>query len=402
MDRMAVEGVRWDRFYAAAPVCSPTRASVLTGRHPYRMKIDGANSGHLPAEEFTLAEMCIELEYATGHFGKWHLGTLTRDVVDSNRGGRPNQAAHYSPPWEHGFQRCFSTEAKVPTWDPMRNPSNGKPYGTRYWNEDGEVVSTNLEGDDSRVIMDRALPFMAGAADDNRPFLAVIWLHAPHRPVVPGPASGYADVERQDLRDYYAVVSDIDAQLARLRLHLEHLGISENTLIWYTSDNGPEGDAAEGQGSSGGLRGRKRSLYEGGVRVPGLLVWPKHIRTPRRLSSPASTLDTLPTLADILGVKLDSERPLDGVSLLPVILGSSPDERPGAAPLPFLSGKAAALHQGSLKAIRPGKEGEWELYDLAQDPGESKNLATERPEQLAELTSRFAQWMSRAELDRQH
>ena len=98
LDQMASEGLRFDRFYAAAAVCSPTRASVLTGRHPFRMRIDGANSGHLPSEEYTLAEMCHELGYTTGHFGKWHLGTLTKEVVDSNRGGRSNQAQHYSPP----------------------------------------------------------------------------------------------------------------------------------------------------------------------------------------------------------------------------------------------------------------------------------------------------------------
>jgi len=404
MNRMAREGVRWDRFYAAAPVCSPTRASVLTGRHPYRMQIDGANSGHMPTEEFTLGEMCAELGYATGHFGKWHLGTLTREIVDSNRGGRANHDQHYSPPWQHGFERCFSTEAKVPTWDPMVNPETNAPYGTRYWDENGEVVTTNLEGDDSRIIVDRALPFISEAAEAKQPFLAVIWLHAPHRPVVAGPANElqYAATEREDLRRYYAVVSAIDEQLARLRQHLEALGIGDSTVLWYTSDNGPEGSDRDGQGSTAGLRGRKRSLYEGGVRVPGLLVWPDGVAMGRRLYSAASTLDMLPTLADVLGVQLDPERPIDGISLLPAMTGADPDERPGGAPLPFLSGKAAALHQGSLKAIRSSKEGEWELYDLARDPGESKNLATDRPEQLAELTSRFAQWMSRAEQDRQH
>ena len=398
LDQMASEGLRFDRFYAAAAVCSPTRASVLTGRHPFRMKIDGANSGHLPSEEYTLAEMCRELGYATGHFGKWHLGTLTKEVVDSNRGGRPNQAQHYSPPWQHGFDRCFSTEAKVPTWDPMLNPDNGKPYGTRYWNEQGEVVTENLEGDDSHIIMDRALPFITAATNDKRPFLAVIWLHAPHRPVVTGPTreEAYAETEREDLRRYYAVVAAIDASLARLREHLERLNVSDDTLLWYTSDNGPEGSAKEGQGSTAGLRGRKRSLYEGGVRVPGLLVWPKQIRTPRRLGCLASTLDTLPTLAEILGVRLAPERTLDGVSLLPLLMADGFDKRPGQAPLPFVSPKAAALHAGRLKAIRPEPNGKWELYDLVSDPMESKDLAGDRPDELARLVELFHSWKSDA------
>ena len=403
LDRMAAEGLRFDRFYAASPVCSPTRASVLTGRHPYRMGIDGANSGHLSSEEFTVAEMCRDLGYATGHFGKWHLGTLTREVIDSNRGGRPNQSQHYSPPWEHGFERCFSTEAKVPTWDPMLNPGDGKPYGTRYWNERGEIVTENLEGDDSRIIMDRVLPFITAAASAQRPFLAVIWLHAPHRPVVAGPSreEAYASTECEDLRRYYAVVAAIDASLARLRAHLQQLNVGDDTLLWYTSDNGPEGSAKEGQGSTAGLRGRKRSLYEGGVRVPGLLLWPNQIREPRRLSCPASTLDTLPTLAEILGVRLSPKRPLDGISLLPLLTGDGPDERPGHSALPFLFGKAAALHAGSLKVIRPKQDGKWELYDLSSDPQESENLAAERPGKLAQLVGRFDAWMISAKESRE-
>jgi arylsulfatase A-like enzyme len=402
LDQMASEGLRFDRFYAAAAVCSPTRASVLTGRHPYRMKIDGANSGHLPLNEYTVAEMCHELGYTTGHFGKWHLGTLTREVIDSNRGGRPKQAQHYSPPWEHGFDRCFSTEAKVPTWDPMLSPENGKPYGTRYWNEKGEVVTENLEGDDSRIIMDRALPFITTAVDDGRPFLAVIWLHAPHRPVVAGPGreKAYAGTEGEDLRRYYAVVAAIDASLARLREHLKDLNVGDDTLLWYTSDNGPEGSAQEGEGSTAGLRGRKRSLYEGGVRVPGLLVWPRQIRKPRRLSSPASTLDTLPTLAAILGVQLAPERPLDGVSLLPLLIADGPDKRPGQAALPFVSPKAAALHAGRLKAIRPGPGAKWELYDLTNDPLEASDLAVDRPDELAQLVEVFHAWKSGADQSR--
>ena len=133
LERLAARGVRFPQGYAAAPVCSPTRASVLTGRHPARMGIDGANVGHLHAEELHLGEVLGAAGWRTGFFGKWHLGTLTRDVVDSNRGGRPKHDAHHSPPWEHGFDECFATEAKVPTFDPMVDPNSGDAYGTRYW-----------------------------------------------------------------------------------------------------------------------------------------------------------------------------------------------------------------------------------------------------------------------------
>ncbi|MFP6900944.1 MAG: sulfatase-like hydrolase/transferase, partial [Opitutales bacterium] len=154
LDEMAANGLKFTRFYAASAVCSPTRGSVVTGRHPYRLGIPGANSGHMKSEEHTLPELLAKLGYATGHFGKWHLGTLTKTVKESNRGG-PGGVKHYSPPWQNGFQRCFSTEAKTPTYDPMWKPkkkANGKgwdyienlddatPYGTHYWNDKGEMV----------------------------------------------------------------------------------------------------------------------------------------------------------------------------------------------------------------------------------------------------------------------
>ena len=143
----AGEGVRFDRFYAAAPVCSPTRGSCITGRHPYRYGIFFANIGHLPAEEITLAEALKTQGYATGHFGKWHIGTLTTEIQDGRRGGREDQRQHYSPPWKNGFDECFSTEVAVPTWDPMREPT--RPC--KYWTGPGEWATDNLEGDDSML-----------------------------------------------------------------------------------------------------------------------------------------------------------------------------------------------------------------------------------------------------------
>jgi arylsulfatase A-like enzyme len=199
LDEMAKAGLRLERFYSGAPVCSPTRGSCLTGRHPFRYGVFSANVGHLPAEELALPELLGKLGYATGHFGKWHLGTLTKTVKESNRGG-PRGIEHYSPPWENGFDVCFSTEAKVPTWDPMvtrkgagnfwepiENQADAVAYGTHYWTGEGKQATENLRGDDSRIIMDRAIPFVREAAKSETPFFAVIWFHAPHLPVVAGP-----------------------------------------------------------------------------------------------------------------------------------------------------------------------------------------------------------------------
>ncbi len=197
LDEMARAGIRFERFYAGAPVCSPTRGSCLTGRHPYRYGVTFANTGRLPLEEVSLAEAVKTRGYRTGHFGKWHLGTLTTTVKESNRGG-PGSERLFSPPWKHGFVTCFSTEAKVPTWDPMKTPGKNTPFGTNYWNEAGERETSGLEGDDSRIIMDRALGFIRRAAREKQPFLAVIWFHTPHYPVLASPEHRRLYKDQQD------------------------------------------------------------------------------------------------------------------------------------------------------------------------------------------------------------
>ena len=336
LDAMAEAGLRFTRFYSAAPVCSPTRGSCLTGRHPYRYGITFANVGHMPKEEITLAEVLKTQGYTTGHFGKWHLGTLTKTEKDSNRGG-PRGAKHYSPPWENGFDVCFSTEAKVPTWDPMKKPESNENYGTYYWKEDGTKAKENLEGDDSRIIMDRVIPFVRNAAQQKKPFLTVVWFHTPHLPVIAGAKyrkmySHYSEDEQH----YYGCVTAMDEQMGRLRNQLRELGIADNTMVWFCSDNGPEGkDGKRGRtrGSAGSLRGRKRSLFEGGVRVPALLEWPARVKGGKVTDIPCCTSDYFPTVLDVLNIKIKGlPKPIDGVSLLPLIEGKM-KKRP--APIAF-------------------------------------------------------------------
>ncbi|MHC4507427.1 MAG: sulfatase family protein, partial [Planctomycetota bacterium] len=325
LDAMARAGMRFTRFYSGAPVCSPTRGSCLTGRHPYRYGIFFANAGHTREEEITLAEALKTQGYATGHFGKWHMGTLTTKEKDSNRGG-PRGAKHYSPPWENGFDVCFSTEAKVPTWDPMKSPNTDKAYGTYYWRQDGTKETENLQGDDSRVIMDRAVPFIREAVEAGESFFAVVWFHTPHLPVLAGPQyrrmySQYSEDEQH----YYGCITAMDEQMGRLRRELRGLGVADNTMVWFCSDNGPEGkDGKSGRtrGSAGPFRGRKRSLFEGGVRVPGLLEWPARVKAGRTTDLPCSTSDYFPTVLDVLGFSMKGQpEPIDGVSLLPLIEG---------------------------------------------------------------------------------
>jgi arylsulfatase A-like enzyme len=373
LDVMSKSGIRFDRWYAGAPVCSPTRGSCLTGRHPYRYGIFNANVGHMKKEEITIAEALKTKGYATGHFGKWHLGTLTKDIKDGRRGGKKG-AEDYSPPWENGFDECFSTEQAVPTWDPMINQS----FKTKYWIGEGKFESENLEGDDSRVIMDRVIPFIDKNAKAETPFLAVVWFHACHEPVRAG--QKYKDMYSDctgNQQEFYGCITAMDEQVGRLRAELKSLGIEENTMLWYAADNGPEGtNGKEGrnQGETGGFRGRKRSLYEGGVREPGMLIWPAVIKEPRVVTMACSTLDYFPTILDFLGFKIPNQvEPIDGVSLKPLIEGKM-TERP--MPIGFQHAKQRSLTDNQYKLISADGGKTYELYDLINDKYETKDIST--------------------------
>jgi arylsulfatase A-like enzyme len=415
LDAMARDGLRFERFYSGAPVCSPTRGSCLTGRHPYRYGIFFANTGHLPPQEVTLAELLGSLGYTTGHFGKWHLGTLTKTLKESNRGG-PGGVAHYAPPWDNGFDVCFSTEAKVPTYDPMRKPkgagrkwwdpveddAEAVQYGTHYWTGEGEMVTENLRGDDSRIIMDRAVPFIRDAAKRDEPFFAVIWFHAPHLPVVAGPkyTARYKGADKYT-QHYWGCISALDEQVGRLRAELKQLGVERNTMLWFASDNGPEGND-KAPGTTKGLRGRKRSLFEGGIRVPGLLVWPGRVKPGRYTAVPASTSDYLPTVLDLLGIERTGVQPLDGVSLLPLIEGSM---RRRPEPIPFESAGQLALVDNRYKIVHQPKgrrsgrnENEnltaedFVLFDIQADPAEKNDLAAEQADVVKEMARQLLAW----------
>ena len=432
LDEMAASGVRFDRFYAAAPVCSPTRGSCLTGRHPYRYGIHFANTGHLPTDEFNLATYLKEQGYRTGHFGKWHLGTMTTSEQDSNRGG-PKNAAHFAPPWQRGFDVCFSTESKVPTFDPMITPGKvsggvgekkaGTAFGTFYWNEKGKKIGSGdgmrpadwaeLRGDDSQLIMNHALDFVQESAQLKQPFFAVVWFHAPHLPVV-------ASEEHRQLYDelgemqqhYFGALTAVDQQLGRLRSQLRQMGIADDTMLWFCSDNGPEGKAnkpLEAPGSAGPLRGRKRDLYEGGIRVPGVMEWPGRIKQPLLIHAPCSTLDYAPTIVDVIRrltlPNPDQSTPVplmsnfDGISLLPLLSGQT-DLR--QAPLGFESGNQAVWMEDQFKLFTKHAHDaapKFELYDLLADPAESQDLAADHPDVVARMASELKDWRRDIDLD---
>lgn len=405
LDEMAEASLRFTRFYSPAPLCSPARGGRLTGRHPFRYGIWTANAGHMRKQEITLATALKTQGYATGHFGKWHLGTLTTMIQDGRRGG-PKNAVHYSPPWENGFDVCFSTEVQVPDWDPMV----GQPFPSKYWTGEDQYATTNLEGDDSRVIMDRAVPFIRQTASENKPFFAVIWFHTPHqlvragdefRAMYPGRAAG----EQQ----FYGAVTAMDLQMGRLRKELKALGIAGNTMLWFGSDHGPEGDTDDqgsNRGSSGPFRGRKRSLWEGGIRVPELLEWPGYTKPGSVTSVACSGLDIYPTVLDALGFQMKEQpHPIDGISLLPLFEGKTKER---AVPIPFATpgGAGTAGSRGSprlalvenrykLLTDHPEHTGVAEtdeLFDLLADPREITNVAKRYPEKVNAMKGELAKF----------
>ena len=407
-DSAAAAGLRFDRFYAAAPVCSPTRASVLTGRHPNRSGV--FKWGYpLRPQESTVAEVLRTAGYATAHFGKWHLGSVRR--------------ASPAHPGHNGFDHWLSA--------PNFFDNNA------ILSLKGKAVKTS--GESSMVTVDAALEWIRGQAGSDNPFLAVVWFGSPHSPhrALDRDRKAYAD---QPLRNQHFLgeVTGMDRAFGKLRDALGPLGIRENTILWYCSDNG----ALPRVGSAGPFRGRKGQIYEGGLLVPSILEWPARIKSPRRTPVRCNTCDIYPTLLEIVGVRAKHQPTLDGVSLLGVIDGrttkrprpmgfwdyrtrgiSTPSARwMGELLAAQQDGKDLPPHVSSQKAAElpdpahprdrfPGHaawiDGHWklhriddkngkvrfELYDLASDPHEKTDVASRQPERIAELKSGLRRWL---------
>lgn len=413
LDRIAGEGVRMDRFYAQAASCSPTRASAMTGRNGHRFGIPRANNGHLKPEERSLGEFLQDHGYFTGHFGKWHLGTLTETRLDANRGGKPHGVGHYAPPWDHGFDVSFVTESKVPTWDPMirpvdapktywapreddDDPADWVAYGTYYWTGPEQVATENLNGANSRVIMDRVIPFIEEAAEREQPFLAMVWFHTPHLPVVAGEkyTSLYADRMPFE-QHYYGSITAMDEQIGRMRDRLEALGEWENTILIFGSDNGPEtidhSDEEPAAGSAGPFRGRKRFILEGGVRVPGIVSWPRELAGMTSSALPFVTTDVLPSMVNLLeGEGVDAGvTPIDGSDALS-LLRAGRERRPDVIPYEFVEQLALIDNEWKLYSDDLGET--YQLYNVIEDPTETRDYSAEHPDRVKWMTEYLDEW----------
>lgn len=396
LDQMAGNGVRFDRFYAAAPLCSPTRGSCLTGRFPFRFGILAAHTSGLRIAEITVAEILRKQKYATGFFGKWHIGW----VKPEERGTR----GHYSPPSHHGFDEVFATTSAVPTWDPTVTPEGwksnsnkpGEPWkGGFPYMHNGTEATENLAGDDSRVIMDRVIPFIENNKDQR--FFATVWFHTPHEPVVAGQEYKKPYAKFGKLRqNYYGCITAMDEQIGRLRNKLRELGIEKDTLVFFCSDNGPgDGLAKKDVASSGPFKGHKHQMYEGGVLVPACAEWPGVIKPNSQTAVRCSTIDYFPTVANLVGYKFSDkdQRPVDGIDLMPVIHGAVTQRskdlffgfrrlHDGTDGKSIISGNYKLLHEAK-------KNGETHLYDLNADPYETTDISAKMPDLFKTLSDKL-------------
>jgi arylsulfatase A-like enzyme len=364
LDAMAAAGLRFNRFYAAHPSCSPTRASVMTGRHPYRM---GCYWPGMPLkkEEMTIAQVVKKAGYSTGHFGKWHLNGVAGP-------GKVMPDSDPLSPRNVGFDESFSV-------------SN---YFETDWTFGRNGVPEKAAGDGSDVIVGEALKFIGAAVGQKKPFLAVVWFGSPHVPHKPLPE----DLKAAGGSAYYGELVGVDRSMGTLRGGLRKLGVADNTMVWFCSDNGSWLDPAAptAHGTNGLFRGRKGDVYEGGIRVPGLIEWPARIKRPAVTDVPVCTSDIYPTVVDLLKITVPGQvKPLDGISLVPLLDGQM-KERP--SPIGFWArGGGLAWNDNRYKLIQSTSK-EWELYDIVADPSEKDNLAARYPEILSRMKAEFENW----------
>ncbi len=340
LDYLAAEGMRFTDFYAGAAVCSPSRATLLTGRNHIRTGIyswihDQQQNSHLLHREVTLAEVLKSHGYATAHFGKWHLGMPTRQK------DKPTLK-------QHGFDYWFATanNANPSHQNPVNFVRNGTPVG-------------KMEGYACRIVVDEAISWLDEQRNPDKPFFLNIWFHEPHAPIA---APNHIVSQYGELNDpaavYSGTIDNTDRAIARLLMKLKEIDSPENTLIVYSSDNG-----SYRADRLGNLRGKKGSNFEGGIRVPGIFYWPGTITKGRVEHEPAGLVDLLPTICGLLGIDKPRGVHLDGSDFSPLLTNRANAfvrHQPLFWNLPA-SGPAVAMRDGNYSMVA------YRDYDFPKD-----------------------------------
>ncbi len=421
LDQMAENGLKMNRFYSTNCTCSPSRAAILTGRHNLRLGLTGfmstpsdENPGtwHLLESEITYAEALQDAGYATAHFGKWHVGYMC-----------PEQSPeHYFTPGMAGFEEWFTSHNVLYTYDPYQALPPGKDEKHLYYDQ-GKLITLaegqkrpELRRDDTTILMDRTLDYIERMHEQGRPFAVATWFHHMHGPLSQNPdlLSLYPAGLPADEVKYYSNASSIDIEVGRLRAKLRELGIADNTMILFTSDNGPvggtqfrdrlnQGESHGGRfvygfrGSAGPFRGGKYHLGEGGILVPGVIEWPAQLSQPAVTDVPLVQTDYFPTVLEAAGVAMPDDREYDGISWMPLFRGEKLARPRGIA---FSSGRQRAYRNDTYKVVSEDKQPEFtRLYNLLDDPYEEKNLVKENPELFESMVKEYEQWEQKALAD---
>jgi arylsulfatase A len=359
IDRFSREGARFDRFYVC-PLCAPTRSSILTGRYHLRTGVWGVTRGQeiMREDETTMAKAFLDAGYATGCFGKWHNGE------------------HYPQhPNGKGFQEFIGFCAGH--WNnyfDTRIQHNGEPLQTKGYISD--------------VFTDAAMDFIR--ANQDGPFFCYLPFNAPHGPFQV-PDEYFDKYTARGLNDkdacIYAMCENVDDNVQRLLDLLDELSLADDTIVIFLTDNGPNG-----QRYNGDMRGAKGSVHEGGVRVPCFIRWPGHIEPDTFITELGAHIDFFPTLVDLCGIPMPETKPLDGVSLKPLLFGEDVDWPERGIFTHRTQGDEMNPRCGALRTPRYRltlEKENYELFDMVEDPSETTNIADREPEVLAQLSAEY-------------
>ena len=375
LDRFAKQGTKFTQCYSACAVCSPSRSAILTGRTPYRNGvwrwIPGGHRVHLRESEVTLAELLKEEGYATCHVGKWHLN------------GKFNSKDQPQPD-DHGFDHWLATQnnAAPSHKNPKNFVLNGKELG-------------ELEGYSAPLVVEEGIRWLKKIRDPKKPFFLNVWTHEPHLPIESDPKfmDLYKEFDDEGIRQHHGNVTQIDHAFGNLMKALDEMGLAEDTFVFFTSDNGPEGNGLKGRtrGSTGGLRERKRSSHEGGIRVPGIARWPGKIPANVESRTPIIGSDLFSTILGVLDVPPPGDRTIDGTDFMPLFSGKKIERE---IPLYWRNHLArgqirVALRDGDWKIL--GNEGltDFQLFKIEEDWKEQNELSGKHPDKLEALKKKL-------------
>jgi len=400
LDKFAAQGIKFTSCYSGAPLCSPSRAALLTGRNPARCGmysyIPSMTTGHpmhLKTNEITIASILKKAGYQTAHFGKWHLNSSMNP-----KDGQPQ-------PNDHGFDYSFGVDnysmnsSAHKMLDPGNIWRNGSPVG-------------EVSGLPADIYVNNAIDWLENKRDDKKPFFQYICFNEPHNPILeakdlpPDIMKMYPPPIPEKAACYFATITNLDRQIGRFLKKLDELNLTENTCVLFLSDNGPLRDFSQNP-----LRGYKSQCYEGGIRTPGIIRFPGHTKPGTKSDEPISFVDLAPTFCKLAGTKMPADRVIDGTNILPIIKGGKIIRDSPLFWYFYRIAPQAALREGDwimiakldveipksehaflcshMKYVKEKPLVNFELYNIKNDIEQKHNLAKTEPERFEKMKKKM-------------